>query len=225
MARLSWADDLPRDLKVTRIVGFDLVSRRSKLVGNNSRRGVHGDSATDHMVRMYTNTGLEGLGNCRADRDALSQLLGKNPLEPRKSAGPLGYQTMPLWDLAGKVLKKPVYELLGGAGPKRVPVYDGSIYFSDLLPKYAGKPMARFKEEIDMGLAAGHRAFKVKIGRGAKWMPVEDGYARDLEVLRTIRSHGGPDIIIGVDANSGYDLKRAKRLLTDLPDTTWSSKH
>ncbi len=223
MARLSWADDLPRDLKVTRIVGFDLVSRRPKLVGKNSRRGVHGDQATDHVVRIYTNTGLEGLGNCRADRKALSQLLGKNPIGSYQSserllAGPLGYQTMPLWDLAGKVLKKPVYELLGGAGPERVPVYDGSIYFSDLLHSYAGKPMERFKEEIDMGLAAGHRAFKVKIGRGAKWMPVEDGYARDLRVLRTIRSHGGRDIIIGVDANSGYDLKRAKRLLTDLPD-------
>ncbi len=60
---------------------------------------------------------------------------------------------MPLWDLAGKVLKKPVYELLGGAGPQRVPVYDGSIYFSDLLPQYSHKPLDRFKEEIDMGMA------------------------------------------------------------------------
>ena len=64
----------------------------------------------------------------------------------------------------------------------------------------------------------GHRAFKVKIGRGAKWMPPKEGYARDVEVLKTIRRHAGPDILIGVDANNGYDLPKTKRLLAELPD-------
>ena len=49
-------------------------------------------------------------------------------------------------------------------------------------------------------------------------MSAEAGYARDLEVLRTIREHAGPQITIGVDANNGYDLQRARRLLADLPD-------
>jgi L-alanine-DL-glutamate epimerase-like enolase superfamily enzyme len=109
--------------------------------------------------------------------------------------------------------------LLGGAGPKRVGVYDGSIYFADLLPEYVDKPLDRFKEEIDMGLAGGHRAFKVKIGRGAKWMtPWAEGYGRDVAVLKTIRRHSGREILIGVDANNGYDLTKTKRLLEDLPD-------
>jgi L-alanine-DL-glutamate epimerase-like enolase superfamily enzyme len=153
----------------------------------------------------------------------LAALLGKNPFDFYKADGrrmvsPLGAGTMPLWDLAGKVLKKPVYKLLGGAGPTRVPVYDGSIYFSDLLPQYAARPLDRFKEEIDMGLKQGHRAFKVKVGRGAKWMPREEGDARDVEVLKTIRQHGGPELIVGADANNGYDLARTKRLLESLPD-------
>ena len=171
--RWNWADNLPNDLRVTRIVGFDLVCQRSKIAGKNSRSDVHGDKATDRMIRIYTNKGFEGLGRCRLDEKTLSKLLGKNPLEYYKSTehrmtGPLGSQTMPLWDLAGKILKKPVYELLGGAGPQRVPVYDGSIYFADLLPQYAEHPMDRFKEEIDNGFNAGHRAFKVKIGRGSR---------------------------------------------------------
>jgi len=219
----AWAREIPRDLKITRIVGFNLVSERSKIVGKNSRRDVHGQRATDRMVRLFTNTSAEGIGNCRAGQEDLAQLLGKNPFgfynsESRRMTGPLGAGTMPLWDLVGKVLRKPVYELLGGAGPKRVPVYDGSIYFSDLLEQYSDKPLDRFKEEIDMGLAGGHRAFKVKIGRGAKWMPPEEGYARDVEVLRTIRRHAGPKIIIGVDANDGYDLPGTKRLLEELGD-------
>jgi len=223
LSRWSWAADLPRDLKITRVVGFDLTSVRPKMVGKNSRLDVHGDRARDRMVRLYTNAGIEGIGNCRASEKALASLLGKNPFDfykqsERRMAGPLGAGTMPLWNLAGKVLRKPVYELLGGAGPEQVPVYDGSIYFADLLPEYASRPLERFKEEIDMGLARGHRAFKVKVGRGAKWMARAEGDARDVEVLKTIRQHGGPDILVGIDANNGYDLPGTKRLLEQLPD-------
>ncbi|MHC4546897.1 MAG: enolase C-terminal domain-like protein [Planctomycetota bacterium] len=219
----SWAKEIPSDLKITRIVGFDLVSERSKLAGKNSRLGVHGRKANDRMVRLFTNMGLEGIGNCRTGKKELAQLIGKNPFEfynstNRKITGPMGTGTMPLWDLIGKVLKKPVYDLLGGAGPKRVPVYDGSIYFSDLLPEYKHKPLDRFKEEIDMGMAIGHRAFKVKIGRGAKWMQPKEGYARDVAVLKTIRQHAGPKVIIGVDANNGYDPAKTKQLMEELPD-------
>jgi L-alanine-DL-glutamate epimerase-like enolase superfamily enzyme len=223
----SWAKEVPRDLKVylkiTRIVGFDLISERSKLAGKNSRRGVHGRRATDRMVRLFTDVGLEGIGNCRAGKRELAQLLGKNPFEfynsaNRRMTSPLGSGTMPLWDLVGKILNKPVYKLLGGTGPERVPVYDGSIYFSDLLPQYSSKPLDRFKEEIDMGMAIGHRAFKVKIGRGAKWMSPKKGYARDVAVLKTIRQHAGPKILIGVDANNGYDLAKTKHLMEELPE-------
>jgi L-alanine-DL-glutamate epimerase-like enolase superfamily enzyme len=174
------------------------------------------------MVRLYTNAGIEGIGNCRAEREALEPLLGKRLADfydasaTRMTA--LGNGTMPLWDLAGKALGKPAYELLGGQGPQRIKVYDGSIYFADLLPENAAKPLDRFKVEIDMGLAIGHRAFKIKIGRGAKWMPTREGYARDVEVLKTIRAHAGPEIMLAVDANNGYDLAGTKQLLTDLPD-------
>ena len=217
----SWAADIPPDLRITRIVGFDVVSRRPKMVGKNSRLDVHGDRATDRMVRIYTNAGIEGIGNCRAEQGRLRPLLGKSVAElagPLAAQAALGNGTMPIWDLAGKILGKPAYEQLGGKGPPQIKVYDGSIYFADLLPENAAAPLDRFKKEIDMGLAIGHRAFKIKIGRGAKWMPAREGYARDVEVLKTIRAHAGPDILLGVDANNGYDLAGTKRLLGELPD-------
>jgi len=221
--KCCWAGDLPRDVKITRIVGFDLVSRRPKLVGNNSRLGIHGDHTTDRMVRLFTNAGIEGLGHCRAPQEAVAALLGRNPLDSFADAelairSPLGAATMPLWDLVGKVLGKPVYQLLGAKGSERIPVYDGSIYFADLLPEHAARWQDRFKEEIDIGLARGHRAFKIKVGRGAKWMPAEEGFQRDKEVLQVIRGHAGPEVRLGIDANNGYDLERTKRLFTDLPD-------
>jgi L-alanine-DL-glutamate epimerase-like enolase superfamily enzyme len=150
---------------------------------------------------------------------------------------------MVLWDLAGKILKKPVYRLLGGprettrglsrfsrsengtvpfpdreGDPRKVPVYDGSIYFADLLPQYAPRWPDRFKEEIDMGLRSGHRAFKIKIGRGNKWMDRTAGDARDVEVVQTIRKHAGDDVLLAVDANDGYDLPGAKQFLDRTSD-------
>jgi L-alanine-DL-glutamate epimerase-like enolase superfamily enzyme len=224
--RLLKAAQPPRDIKITRIVGFDLTSRRPKLVGKNSRLDVHGDRSADRMVRIFTNAGIEGLGNCRAPsagwsgREELAGLLGKNPLQwfdasKRSLGSPLGSRDMPLWDLLGKLLQKPVYELLGGHGPERVPVYDGSIYFADLLPQYAARWQDRFKEEIDMARQQGHHAVKVKIGRGARWMKRDEGDRRDVEVVQVIRRHAGDDLLIGVDANNGYDLAGAKRFLND----------
>jgi L-alanine-DL-glutamate epimerase-like enolase superfamily enzyme len=64
-----------------------------------------------------------------------------------------------------------------------------------------------------MGLKIGHRAFKIKIGRGSKWMKREEGDARDVQVVKLIRQHAGKDIILCVDANNGYDLAGAKRFL------------
>lgn len=217
-----WAEALPADVSITRIVGFDLVSRRPKLVGKNARIGVHGDSARDRMVRIFTNSGMEGIGSCRASEEDLRSLLGTSVRSlysnQTQRVTVLGREDMPLWDLIGKLLKRPVYELLGGAGPERVPVYDGSIYFADLLPQYENAWQDRFKEEIDMGLDRGHRMFKIKIGRGNRWMSRAEGDRRDVEVVTLIRRHGGDDIRVGVDANDGYDLAGAKRFMEQVGD-------
>ncbi|HKB03033.1 MAG TPA: enolase C-terminal domain-like protein [Gemmataceae bacterium] len=218
LARAVRAADPPRDIRITRAVGFDLPLRRSKVAGRNARLDVHGDRSTDRMVRLYTNAGVEAVGNCRADEKAVGGLIGKDPFafhrgDERRMTGPLGPGTMPLWDLLGKLVKKPAYDLLGGAGPERVPVYDGSIYFADLLPQYADRWRDRFREEVDMGLKIGHRAFKIKIGRGSKWMPRAEGDACDVEVVKLIRQHAGKDVVLAVDANNGYDLAGAKRFL------------
>lgn len=43
-----------------------------------------------------------------------------------------------------------------------------------------------------------------------------DGDRRDVEVVKLIRRHAGPDVLLGVDANNGYDLAGAMRLLDEL---------
>lgn len=222
------ADDFA-DVKISRIVGFDLLTRRDKLVGRNSRLDVHGDRSMDRMIRIETTAGVTGLGPSRSSKEDVAKLLGKSPLsyfrrDDRQMVSPLGRRTTALWDLAGKLLKKPVYELLRAPGfngpnfkgmvPGTVRVYDGSIYFIDLLPQFAARWQDRVKREIDMAREAGHSAAKVKIGRGNKWMERAAGDDRDVEVLQLIRAHGGDDFVIGVDANNGYDPAGAKRFLS-----------
>lgn len=226
-AQRGWAAQTPAGVKITRVVNFDLHLRRPKYIGKNSHRDDHGETSSDRVLRLYTNAGVDGFGTCSCGANECAQLLGRDPFDffrpdERRVASPLARYTSPLWDLCGRLLKKPVYELLGGkapaGGPARVPVYDGTIYFSELVPQYAPRGLDRFKDEIDLGLKMGHRAFKVKIGRGYHWMRAEEGYARDIDVLKVIRRHAGPGILIAVDTNDGYDLARSKRLLTDLPD-------
>src|SRR5688500_8075663 len=71
----------PGDVRITRVVAFNLPSRRSKVAGRNAIKDVHGDAATDRMVRLFTNSGVEAIGNCRADESALASLIGKDPFE------------------------------------------------------------------------------------------------------------------------------------------------
>jgi len=59
---------------------------------------------------------------------------------------------------------------------------------------------------------AGYRAFKLKIGRGLKWMEPEEGRQRDIEVVRAVREHF-PDCRILVDANNAYDCETFLRFV------------
>ncbi|MCI0684698.1 MAG: hypothetical protein L0Y71_21585, partial [Gemmataceae bacterium] len=45
------------------------------------------------------------------------------------------------------------------------------------------------------------------------WMQRDEGDARDVAVVKLVREHAGKDLLIGVDANNGYDLAGAKRFL------------
>jgi L-alanine-DL-glutamate epimerase-like enolase superfamily enzyme len=219
-APLALADQIAPDIKITRITGFDLASKRVKFVGKNARLPNHGDSARDRIVVLHTNNDIQGFGYCRAPEEKVKELLGARPrdlldAQTHRINSSLGAQTAPVWDLLGKLANKPVHQLLGGTpnlSPK-VRVYDGSVYFSDLLDEHALAWEDRFKWEVDESRRRRHNMVKVKIGRGFKWMDRDKGDARDLEVLKLIRAHGGKDLTIAVDANNGYDLERTKRLL------------
>jgi len=179
-----------------------------------------------------------GAGACRwkaSEKDGksvlgktVSQLLAQEATRINRLTG-----SSAVWDLAGKTLGKPVYQLFGGSVPRQgVPVYDGSIYHEELLNRDQGSayrnpnaPYGRkpgwsdiLKEAIDISRRLGHTFVKVKIGRGALHLSRDAGNLQDAAVLRLIREHTGADFGIGVDANNGYRLEDTIWLLREHGD-------
>ena len=93
-------------------------------------------------------------------------------------------------DAMGKRLGVSVAELIGGRLRERVPVYASGGYFTAEADQAAA--LAR---QVERAAAAGHRAHKIKIGRG----PAADA-ARCALARRII----GVDALLTVDANGNY---------------------
>ena len=215
----NWAAASPdlSKFKITRITGFRHVCPRPKLIGKNSHLDVHGSETRENVLRIATDQGIEGIGIGTATAELARTLLGHSLAEywkPGKGMeSPLERADHALYDLVGKALGVPAWKLLGGRGPEWVPVYDGGIYFNDLLPEYQHRGVARLLEEVEDSLKTGHRAFKVKVGRGFKWMERAAGLRRDVEVVRAIRKLVGRDVRLMVDSNNAFDLDSARAWL------------
>jgi D-galactarolactone cycloisomerase len=229
-ARELWAAAEPKQpsgdlkkFKITEVAGFRHVGPRPRLVGKNSHLDVHGAETRDNVIRIRTNQGVEGFGWAGGTTPEMARQLLAHGLDEFWQPGvgvvsPLGRADHVFFDLVGKALNMPAWKLLGGQGPEWVAVYDGGVYFNDLLPQYQQRGVGRLVEEVEESLKTGHRAFKIKVGRGFKWMEKEAGFQRDVEVLKAIRKVVGKEVKLGVDANNGFDLKTTKRWLDTLGD-------
>jgi len=204
---------------ITRIQAINTHPKRKKFIGKNACLDIHGYNIDEKIIKIYTNTNYVGIGVCNLKQEQLNNLLGKYILNGNSCSindevkKILGYQTMAIWDLLGHINNKPVYKLLSNNYNKFTEVYDGSIYFLDLIPenKYIWKE--RLKNEIDIALELGHTNFKIKVGRGHKWMSQIEGFKRDIEFINEIYGYIKSNVKIGIDANNGYTLDEVKEFL------------
>jgi D-galactarolactone cycloisomerase len=111
----------------------------------------------------------------------------------------------------------PVYEIIGGGGPREVPLYSGAIYLEDLMPQDKPRGIAGVLDACKQDYDVGYRAFKLKIGRGAKWMPRNEGLKRDIEVTRAVRERF-TDCGLLVDANDAYTVEEAIEFVQAVAD-------
>jgi L-alanine-DL-glutamate epimerase-like enolase superfamily enzyme len=202
------------------VQGFTHSTRRKKFIGKNARRDDHGSTASEPVVRIFTDRGVRGVGFGRITPQEAQGLIGRSlsdiwhPASGMRSA--LGRADHALFDLVGKILRLPIWQLLGARGPAAVPVYDTTLYFYDLLPDHALRGIGRLVDELEQGLELGFRQFKVKVGRGARWMESRDGLRRDIDVIRTLAKAAPAGTRLMADANNQFGLGDTQRFLGEV---------
>ena len=207
--------------RIIRIEKGILRGKRPRSIGYNARIPTHGPLLSDPVVRIHTEEGCIGVGWSQISEKNARQLLGKRLDElfrlPDGTLEPGIAVDLPLWDLAARLLDLPLYRLLGARGSRAVETYDGSIYIDD-LEATDKEAEDIFRAEVQSGQENGYFNFKIKVGRGARWMPTEKGLQRDAMVVHTVRQAAGPDAKILIDANMGNTLNTAKQLLEACAD-------
>jgi len=211
--------------RITTIEHATLEGTRPRPAGSNARLGPHGSTVRVAIARVTTEDGESGFGVCRLGEDALRPLLGMrlNDVFTREGGTEPAWRGVdfPLWDLAAKRAGQPVYALAAAMGggpvgqPPRVPCYDTSLYFDDLHLEDDAEAAALLAAEAQEGYDRGHRAFKIKVGRGGRHLPTEAGTRRDIAVVHAVRAAVGSEATLLLDANNGYTLNLTKRVLTE----------
>ena len=211
--------------KINRIEWAHLIGQRPRKAGCNSRLSEHGQQVSPGIARITTDDGATGFGWSGISEDVAKSLVGSRFSEAFSGetvSEQFRVLEYPIWDLIGKRADKPVYALIGGDpdddGVFRAPCYDTSLYIDDLHIEDDAEGAALIASEALEGVARGHTAFKIKVGRGAMHMPLEKGTHRDILVIRAVREAVGSDATILIDANNGYNLNLTKRVLGETAD-------
>lgn len=108
---------------------------------------------------------------------------------------------MALWDIRGKAANMPLYKLLGGS-KKRLPAYAGGI-------SLGFQPKESLADEAQEYIERGYKAIKLRFGDSAR---------KDSERALHVRKIVGDDIDILTDANTGYTIADARRVLPILAE-------
>ena len=185
------------------------------------------------VVELVDENGLTGIGTAGFGNPATVELLGQ--LEPLVTGcAPSGvarlWETMyratlnigrrgvvlhaisavdiALWDLFGKQLGVPVYELLGGKLRASLPAYASWLYATEDLDALAA--------EAAGWAAQGFTAVKQRLPNG----PLEGkaGIRRNVELVRTVTQAVGPDVDVMADAYMSWDVAYAIRCIRAMED-------
>lgn len=198
------------------------------------------------FVRLHTDGGITGLGEgslqykdaaLTAELRNFAQFLrGKDPFQiehiwtslHRRVTWSGGAVTMSaisaidlaLWDIKGKALGVPVYELLGGKVRDRVPLYANG-WFARQRPSAHGpqgeteNEAAWYARQARWVVEQGYRCLKLYPFGGAQTVTPQR-MARGVNLVRAVREAVGPEIEIAVDVRARLNIWSARRVAQQL---------
>jgi L-alanine-DL-glutamate epimerase-like enolase superfamily enzyme len=192
---------------ITKITSIPVLGPRKEVYGRAYESGLGAAVMSEHgIILMETDTGIVGIGEissvfkrrgklyCREVDEVLAPaLIGEDPFriaylakkmessldgsEPAKAG-----LEMALFDIVGKALGTPVYNLLGGMVRERI-----SLSYS--IPFGTPQEMAAFGASK---AREGFRTVKMKVGRDR---------VTDVAAVKEVRGAIGPDVKLRIDAN------------------------
>ena len=151
-------------------------------------------------------------------------LLGKNPFEIERiwtslyrrvtwSGGPVTTSAisaidLALWDIKGKALRVPVYELLGGKSHDKIRMYANGWPRKDNTPEGIAEGV---KQVVDQG----YEALKFYPFRGAQVATIER-IQHGVALVEAAREAAGSQIEIGIDIRARLNIWSARRVAQEL---------
>jgi galactonate dehydratase len=184
------------------------------------------------FLKMYTDAGIVGLGEgtvegrietvMTAIRELEAYLIGKDPRQPAHHwqaiyrhafyrggvvmTSALSAVDIAMWDIKGKALGVPLFELLGGPTRDRIRVYGAPNSHDD-----ARKMMEQ-----------GYRSFKIPVGGRSRYSENPAFIKRAVENFASFREAVGPDVDLGAELHGDHQPQTARMLVKALePYQPW----
>lgn len=204
------------------LYGLDLPLETPQVLS----RGRVFDKFQSTFIRIDTDEGIYGWGEVcpwgssylpafpggvrAALAEMAPQLIGQDPLRPdvlvrhmdRILAGHIYAKAavdFAVWDVMGKALSRPIYELLGGKEENAVPRL-ASIHLGSF---------EQMNAEIEQKRKAGFRNFSVKMGQGID---------ADIETIRAVTASKRSGEFFIFDSNGGWSPHEATRVMNAVAD-------
>ncbi len=216
-----------------RITDIETVTVNIPFTATNRSAGRIGRGVTRTIVKVHTDGGVTGLGETLhyqskhvIDHVLAPAVIGAEPsdiaaLRARCLMGkdlygapgrawetdPWAYSgvEMALYDIAGKVARKPLFTLLGGMHRQQVPVIE-YVY-----PRADRMRPSEIAEDCAAAIASRHgHTLELKVGVLAP--------QQDVETIQRIREAVGPGIAIRIDANNAWSAETAIRTLSSMEE-------
>ena len=200
-------------MKITEVNVYNLSYPVKKPFANS---GSYNRSRRATVIEVKTDSGLIGWGEGSGPpsiSDIEQYVIGRSPFDTeviyddlsnggRNARSACGVE-IALWDLMGKTLDQPVWQLLGGRRRTKV-----LAYASGLFKPEGGDHASALAEEASRYRDMGFKAVKMKMGFGPD---------QDERIVSAVRGAIGNDVDLAIDANCAYDpataIESGKRLL------------
>ncbi len=228
-----------RDVKIT---GIETMGVK----GNPRDNGEH---YTWGIVKVKTDAGDYGIGETFRGEESMdvamrmeSLVVGQNPLDPERiyehlagkytGSGTIGQSAITAietacWDIKGKILGVPVYELLGGKFRDEIGVYSdtqATAKEEGSSEEFTPEAFARAARDV---VNQGFESIKFDLDVMTPGHPNDDTAARRMddreiehkaELVRAVRDEIGYEVDLGMDLHWKYTVETAVRLGRELEE-------